>query len=663
MIDQHRARAIYVPKALRNVFAPIFIACLVLAAVLRLASLDLIDLRYDEAVAAVLAQNIAHGARYLVVPNSGSVANHPPLWIYLLAVPYTFSKSLLVAAGWRVLWDLAAVAVCGVLCQRAFGWRTAVVAMLFFSVNPWAIWFSRKLGVAASPLSSAVILWGFIEVFQRKNFRGWFIASIGMATALASHLSSLFFLPAYILVTLLALKNRDRKNPLLALLPIIVVLVAIAAIDASRGFPGLSAIGRSTSDLVRTDVDGVRFATWMTGGAHLSDITAESFPIWADQPIQMLAWIDIMQQFLAVVSIFALAVVLMNSRLQKVLGVERSVLAILLLWIAVPLVLYVRHTGAMQVHYLVLIWPAPFIVIALGLRLSWRIVGPIQRTGLTIICVGIVIWHVVTTFRFNDFVESVPTSAHVPARVRLDAAASATRMVCRTANDCEPKVIVLANGDDPLVDPEVTVWAAALGDVQARFVDARQAVLAPGSPASIIGSDGPDVRTGMSELRLISTGFGSSSETTLGHTVSVSAVEGNSGVRGALRLAGAVEDVPAVWENGVELLGVQSVTSGGNERITVWLMVTKLQVDGRDFHWTHRKFVNGAQVWQRDIGGVRARNWRVGDVLVHHFDMPATGIGELEQIRIGQYSYPAIQAVTVLTSKGSFEDGVTVDLP
>jgi len=60
-----------------------FAGVIALAAALRLYRLDLVDLRFDEATALRQAMQIAGGGWLPVAPFSGSVANHPPTYLYL----------------------------------------------------------------------------------------------------------------------------------------------------------------------------------------------------------------------------------------------------------------------------------------------------------------------------------------------------------------------------------------------------------------------------------------------------------------------------------------------------------------------------------------------------------------------------------------------------
>jgi hypothetical protein len=127
---------------------------LILATALRLYRLDLLDLRFDEATALRQAMQIARGEWLPVAPFSGSVANHPPTYLYIMALPYLFTRDFLTVAAYRVLLDVVAIALCWGLCRRFFGSSlgVALIACLLFATAPWAIQFARRTWLAALPL-------------------------------------------------------------------------------------------------------------------------------------------------------------------------------------------------------------------------------------------------------------------------------------------------------------------------------------------------------------------------------------------------------------------------------------------------------------------------------------------------------------------------------
>ena len=214
----------------------LFVLVVALAAFMRLSRLDLIDVRFDEASAPQLALSIARGNLLPVAPFSGSVANHPPLFLYALALPYLFTRDFMIVAAWRALLDVLAVALLWWLCRRFFSVRVALIACLLFAVAPWAIQFARKLGILSLPLFQGVLLFGLLEAIQRKNAWGWAIAGLGLALSVGAHLTSIYLVPVFLIALIVGRKTLRWQPALAGALPLLLLAGVYFGFDAQQGF-------------------------------------------------------------------------------------------------------------------------------------------------------------------------------------------------------------------------------------------------------------------------------------------------------------------------------------------------------------------------------------------------------------------------------------------
>lgn len=122
------------------------IAIMLLAAYLRLSNLDLTEFKLDEAhICSKAAEFLASGRPPLVGIGSSVGAANPPLFIYLTAIPISFSKNPAVIAGFIALLNVGAVLGCYLLTRKYFGEKVGLIATLLFAVSPWAVFYSRKI--------------------------------------------------------------------------------------------------------------------------------------------------------------------------------------------------------------------------------------------------------------------------------------------------------------------------------------------------------------------------------------------------------------------------------------------------------------------------------------------------------------------------------------
>jgi 4-amino-4-deoxy-L-arabinose transferase-like glycosyltransferase len=636
----------------------LFLLVILLAAFMRLNRLDLIDVRFDEASAPQLALSIARGNLLPVAPFSGSVANHPPLFLYALALPYLFTRDFMAIAAWRALLDVFAVALLWWICRRFFSVRVALIACLLFAVAPWAVQFARKLGILSLPLFQGVLLFGLLEAIQRKNPWGWALAGLGLALSVGAHLTSVYLVPVFVIALIVGRKTLQWKPVLIGALPLLVLAGVYIGFDAQQDFSNARNLLGGGGE-ARLTLDALRMALWTSGGAHLSDLTSSAFPIWQAQVPPALDLIDTLQMALLVLGIVLLIAQCFSKQRFYALGT----LIVLLAWLLLPVLLQLRHTRPLQMHYFIPLQPVTFIVMALAVDASiqWMKTRRMQMVmgiaGATVL-VLIVGWQMFTTYRFTQFVQQYDTTAGgfgPPIRSGLDVAALARSAIQNnTTND----VIVVTPGGDPNVNEPATVMDVLLADVPHRFADANagvilredttQYIFAPGTQraldALLQNVDASQVVSREIKLR-------EGSDLVYTHVLAPK-----------LKLA-PLSEAPAQWANGVGLLGYRMSLKDG---ITVETLarVFREAPAGMNYHWFNHAYRGDEKIAQQDGGGVHPRNWRAGDILMQWFDIALPAHAQPDRVRVGIYEYPNINPVLVVDAAGNpVGDGVDLAVP
>ena len=125
----------------------VLVAIVALAATLRLARLDLMEFKADEAAAIAIAAPIVNGGHWPEVGLVSSVGIHnPPLFLYLVAVAMAVSFNPefvtgLLVGGLAVL----GVALTFIVIRPRFGAFAALSAAALFACSPWAVLYTRKI--------------------------------------------------------------------------------------------------------------------------------------------------------------------------------------------------------------------------------------------------------------------------------------------------------------------------------------------------------------------------------------------------------------------------------------------------------------------------------------------------------------------------------------
>lgn len=180
----------------------IFSLIVLLAALLRFLHLNYMEFNADEANNLFLAAGLVSGKSFPLVGVTSSIGTlNPPLFIYLLGIPMLFSRSPVFAAGFIALLNCAAVGLSYVFCRRYFGRTAAVFAAALFAVNPWAVFYSRKIW--QQELLPPFVVGFFFSLFAvvyEKRSRQLLTCVACLAAATQLHLSSVYFGVVLVLV-------------------------------------------------------------------------------------------------------------------------------------------------------------------------------------------------------------------------------------------------------------------------------------------------------------------------------------------------------------------------------------------------------------------------------------------------------------------------------
>lgn len=678
---------------------------LVLGAALRLHALDLIDLRFDEASGARFGLRVANGEWFAALPNTGSVANHPPVYAYVMVIPYLVTREFMAVAAYRALIDVLALALCGWMCARHFGWRVAIVATLFYAVASWAVLFSRNLGVLPPQVFLVLLLWGILEVARRRNPWGWPIVGWGLALAVGSHWSAAYLIPTVVVAAVLR-RRTMRPVPVLAgLAPGLAIAGAYVWRDASVGFANIHGLLSASAAGAVVDLDALWRAVWLSAGLHVSDLTGSAYEAWrAMTP----AWLEApgwaQAGLTAAGAVWLLVCAVRDAQVSRATqagaldgrsngrrpdGMDWSGL-LLVLWCLFPIVLQLRHAQHVQMHYLLPIYPAPFIILArfIDSLLSWldaqaaycaspfadrrRVGGWLARVGVITGVVAVLAAQCFLYIRLMDFVASNDTGHGgygPPARNALAISRLIRDAVCSGDGCASPRdVIVAAPGADPQVNEQAAIWDVVLAGVPRRFAnsdaglilrhDAAQYVFAPGSEFAL------------ARLRDWLAGRPVKVE-----VIAVPVRAGSASVITSLRVDAdgfqlRPDTVRARWDNGVALLDSRVKVANDRSALSadLFLSVESAPPAGVDYHWFNHVLARGEKIAQTDGGGIYPLNWRAGDVLWHWFeialpvDLDADFDADATRLRIGCYTYPQIQNVPVMLPDGSVGDGVEIPI-
>ncbi len=216
-------------------------ALTLVAAALRLSTLDLQSFWYDEAFTPV---HVLHPSLWATLRSVVHTENTPPLW-YVLA----WADSRVLGTGEvalrlpSALAGIATVPVAWAIGRGLAGRRTAIVCAALVAVNPLLVWYSQEArAYALFVLTSTLAIWCLQRAQRQPTPRRIVAFAVAGALALLSHYFAVFLLIPMVLWLLY--DGRTRRVAWPALAALVLVGAGLLPLISAQGGHGTQWIGR-----------------------------------------------------------------------------------------------------------------------------------------------------------------------------------------------------------------------------------------------------------------------------------------------------------------------------------------------------------------------------------------------------------------------------------
>jgi hypothetical protein len=463
----------------------ILIVVVAFAAYLRLAHIAMAQYLHDEATIVLMARDILDGrALHLAgLPTSVVGLDNGPLFVYLMVLPLLVSDDPGLASAFVGLLNLAAVIVTYRVVSLVFGSMTGLCAASTFAVGSWAVLFSRKIWPnEAMPLISALLALALLAAVIRGSRLGVFVSGCCLGVLINLHPSGLMYVP----VVFGALLLRPR---------LIVSWAAAAGAFAVVGITtpyilhlaqhGVPVPGRVFASSSRVGFAVIDHATTLVGPHAWQDLMGDLGPSFRTLAMSSFGLDVALASFLALgvltgVSSIALGLVgdhrdcLSNQAgspgdrlnrqghqinppaLEYPFSDERRRrgIAVLLIWLLVPLICASLASVAFETHYLIPVVPALFAFVGVGVAtpaylLKWKRVPRSAGYAVVISLVTFLTWSsLVQVQQFHTYFQFVETSGGQTRHgIPLDKHRSYVEQAVSIA-DGRPIVVVTAASDE-----------------------------------------------------------------------------------------------------------------------------------------------------------------------------------------------------------------------
>lgn len=369
-----------------------------LAAALRLWHIELTQFLDDQTG----LMRLARGAFSLhALPVTGIISSigtlNPPLSVYVLEPFAAFTADPMPTVIVLALWNALGVALGYVFTLRYFGRRVAGIAALLFATCPAAINYSRFLW-QQNYLPPIIILWTFaVYAGCVRGRRGWLVPAAVLALiAIELHPTAIIFVPITALAVLLAPSLPSRREWTLTgvicaliLLPTALFELTSRGFDARRLYHVLQAQGHVNLDILRNlkgVLDGPGADTLSSFAFVKSFANAAPYLTVVGLALFTLGYLVLSVRTLTPLREHWMSKTTGAGGWRERLRIEGQAIwralradatwrarLLLWLWVTIPLTSMLRHSVLLTVHYLIVLFPAIFIVMAIGAQ--WLLTG------------------------------------------------------------------------------------------------------------------------------------------------------------------------------------------------------------------------------------------------------------------------------------------------
>ena len=216
-------------------------AITLLAAALRLSTLDLQSLWYDEAFTPV---HVLHPSLWATLRSVVHTENTPPLWYLLEWVDSRVLGTGAVALRLpSALAGIATVPVAWAIGRELAGRRAAILCAAIVAVNPLFVWYSQEArAYGLFVLVSAVAMLCFLRAERDPTPKHMATFALSGSVALLTHYFALFLLIPMVLW--LAGERSRRRAALPATAALVIVGLSLLPLISAQGGHGTQWIGR-----------------------------------------------------------------------------------------------------------------------------------------------------------------------------------------------------------------------------------------------------------------------------------------------------------------------------------------------------------------------------------------------------------------------------------
>ncbi len=339
----------------------IFVIIIILSSWLRLRSLGDSPMGWDQSITLNRSMEWINGGPLPLTSMQSSFGIYnPPFVQYLYAIALIIRRNILDVIRLIALVNLAGIAITGLALARIFNWRVAIITSLLIGVCPWAVFFSRMIWMQSFVPGLSSLLFSCVLLYFYGDSKPQYLILIfiSLAGLVQSHVTSVTLILPLIVIAIFHDRKLEAKPLVIGISIFILSFLPYLIFQIRTDFSDLAIIQKSVHGESTTDYQSFRrIISLLQSEAHLDPIKENL------HRRDLLKAIDLTDDL--IVYLFITSILYATLTLLKNLN-KNSIYILLLLWLLMPPLLFIRHPKIPIMHYYFLyIYPVPFVMIAL----------------------------------------------------------------------------------------------------------------------------------------------------------------------------------------------------------------------------------------------------------------------------------------------------------
>jgi hypothetical protein len=608
------------------------------ASVLRLSFPEVIEFKRDEANLSLLALELARGEHFPLLGILSSVGiPNSPISVYLFAIPYFFSSNPVIATLFVGVLNVLTVLLVYLLVRRYYAWWVAGLAALLYAVSPWAIIYSRKIW-AQNLLPVFVVGLLFVAVIGLLDRKRW--AQI-LILPLLSLVAQIHYSGVFLIVPIAYLLWMKRANitKYLWLGGLIGILFAlpfgVGLLQSNWG--SLGSIGGGGERSISLTDDTLSYMAMNISGTDIHSLAGER--AFEDYLNTIPKFSYMLFNLLPLATLIA-GIGLMIYRLRKPSSAPQIVVDVLLLTLITVILVFSITWTTPYPHYLLLILPIAYMVLAIGIGQLWDTLNEHQPLRRGLFCVLGVVMMVIMVMQATAWFKLIDFLNHNPTSGAFGTPLAYILPIQQYILDQKPsQVIGYLDGQFIGMDDESTVWDFLLKDVaNRRFLD-DQTWVYPAEGALSLHDD---------------------CQQATGETFGLRPDEGCYQVtEQLLPNQERWQPLDVVLDNGASFTGYQWGALDG----CLWVRWSIERPTDQNYSlMVHFLDAEGHVIYNADALSLLGRYWQAGDTVVRRFCIPDEALIQATVgVQLGMYLYDGSQFFNANVLSGGDGQSITVD--